>query len=104
AGTNTKAARARFRAQSRQISDLTGNANDLHIAFAHRHAVALLGDEPREDYDSIKIAEIVRDGSGALLNNDAYIPPALRIDASEYLMGGVRRILALMVKKQPQPV
>jgi type VI secretion system protein ImpJ len=101
-GTNTKAARARYRSASRQVSDLTGNANDLHMAFAHRNAVVLFGDESREDFDSIKIAEVVRDGSGALLNNDAYIPPALRIDCSEYLMGGVRRLLSLMMAKQRQ--
>ena len=96
----TKAARARFRSAARSVADLTGNAADLQMAFAHRNAVILFGDEAREDYDAIKIAEIVRDGSGALLNNEAYIPPALRIDTSKFLMGGVRRLLGLMVVKQ----
>jgi type VI secretion system protein ImpJ len=64
--------------------------------------VILFGDELREDFDSIKIAEIVRDGAGALLSNEAYIPPALRIDASAFIMGGVRRLLSLMVAKQRQ--
>ena len=72
------------------------------MAFAHRNAVVLFGDEARDDFDAIKIAEIVRDGTGALLVNEAYIPPALRIDASPFLMGGVRRLLALMVAKQRQ--
>jgi type VI secretion system protein ImpJ len=99
---STIAARARFRAATRKVSDLTGNAQDLAIAFAHRNAVILFGDETREDFDSIKIAEIVRDGTGALLNNEAYIPPALRIDASAFIMGGVRRLLSLMVAKQRQ--
>ncbi|HXU64272.1 MAG TPA: type VI secretion system baseplate subunit TssK [Polyangia bacterium] len=96
----TKAARARFRSATRSVADLTGNAADLQMGFAHRNAVILFGDEAREDYDAIKIAEIVRDGSGALLNNEAYIPPALRIDTSKFLMGGVRRLLGLMVAKQ----
>ena len=84
------------------MSDLTGNAQDLAIAFAHRNAVVLFGTEPRDDFDTIKIAEIVRDSTGALLVNEAYIPPALRIDASSFIMGGVRRLLALMVAKQRQ--
>src|SRR5262245_5711974 len=98
--TDTKAARARFRAASRQVADLAGSASDLQLAFAHRNAVVLFGDESREDYDSVKIAEVVRDSAGALLNNETYIPPVLRIDASEFLMGGVRRLLSLMVSKQ----
>ncbi len=96
----TKAARARYRAATRSVADLTGNAADLQMAFARRNAVILFGDEARDDYDAIKIAEIVRDGAGALLNNEAYIPPALRIDTSPFLMAGVRRLLALMVAKQ----
>ena len=70
------------------MADLTGNAADLQMAFARRNAVVLFGDEARDDYDAIKIAEIVRDSAGALLNNEAYIPPALRIDTSPFLMGG----------------
>jgi type VI secretion system protein ImpJ len=99
---STKAARARFRAATRSVADQTGNAADLNMAFARRNAVVLFGDEPRDDYDTIKIAEIVRDGTGAFLNGEAYIPPVLRVDASAFLLGGIRRLLALMVAKQRQ--
>jgi type VI secretion system protein ImpJ len=99
---STLDARARFRAANRQVSDLTGNAADLNMAFAQRNVAILFGDEARDDYDAMKIAELVRDGTGAILINEAYIPPALRIDTSAFLMGGVRRLLALMVGKQRQ--
>jgi len=102
AGAQTKAARARYKAANRTVPDLTGIATDLSMAFAQRTMVVLFGDEPRDDFDSIKIAEIVRDSKGALINNETYIPPALRIDCSEFLMGGVRRLLALMMTKQRQ--
>ena len=101
-GAATKSARARFRAVSRAVPDLAGTAVDLTMAFAHRNTVVLFGDEPRDDFDAIKIAELVRDGRGALLINEAYIPPALRIDSSAFLMAGVRRLLSLMVAKQRQ--
>ncbi|HEY2730661.1 MAG TPA: type VI secretion system baseplate subunit TssK [Polyangia bacterium] len=101
-GTAVKGARARFRAASRAVPDLVGTAADLAMAFALRNTVVLFGDEPREDYDALKIAEIVRDGRGALLINEAYIPPSLRIDSSAFLMAGVRRLLALLVAKQRQ--
>jgi type VI secretion system protein ImpJ len=99
-GASTKAARARFRSMSRQVSDLTGNAGDLSMGFAHRNTAVLFGDESREDFDAVKIAEIVRDGRGALLVNETYIPPTMRIDSAPFLMGGVRRILSLMMTKQ----
>ncbi|MEP6651876.1 MAG: type VI secretion system baseplate subunit TssK [Myxococcales bacterium] len=99
---STKDARARYRAVSRPIADLTGNAALLTMSFAHRNTVVLFGDEPREDFDAIKIAEIVRDGRGALIANETYIPPAMRIDSAPFLMGGVRRLLSLMVTKQRQ--
>jgi type VI secretion system protein ImpJ len=102
AAASTKAARARFRAATRSVADLTGNAAEMAMAFARRNVVVLFGDEPRDDYDAIKIAELVRDGTGAFLNGEAYIPPVLRVDASPFLMGGIRRLLALMVAKQRQ--
>jgi len=99
---STKAARARYRSESRQISDLTGTAADLQLSFAHRNTVVLFGDESREDFDAVKVAEIVRDGRGAMIVNETYIPPTMRIDSAPFLMGGVRRLLALMVTKQRQ--
>jgi type VI secretion system protein ImpJ len=69
----TKSARARYRSTSRTIADLTGTAADLSMAFAHRNTV-----------------------------NETYIPPTMRIDGAPFLMGGVRRLLALMVNKQRQ--
>ncbi|HEY4183420.1 MAG TPA: type VI secretion system baseplate subunit TssK, partial [Polyangia bacterium] len=98
----TQAARARFRSVSRNMADLTGTAADLSMAFAHRNTVILFGDESREDFDAVKIAEIVRDGRGALLVNETYIPPTMRIDTAPFLMGGVRRLLSLLVTKQRQ--
>ena len=99
---STKKARARFRAATRSVADLTGNAADLEMSFAHRNTVVLFGDEGRDDYETIKIAEIVRDGTGALIANEAYIPPALRVDSSAFLMAGIRRLLSVMVSKQRQ--
>jgi type VI secretion system protein ImpJ len=96
------AIRTRFRSASRKIVDMTGEATDLTMAFAQRNLTVLFGNESRDDYDSIKIAEIVRDAGGALLVSDAYIPPVLTIAASPFLMGAVQRLLALMAAKQRQ--
>ena len=70
--------RTRFSVASRPVSDMTGESADLPIAFARRNVSLLFGDEARDDFDSIKIAEILRNASG------------------------VRRLLALMTAKQRQ--
>jgi type VI secretion system protein ImpJ len=98
--TSTKASRARFRSVNRPVADLTRNIADLPVTFAQRNTAILFGDESREDFDAIKVAEIVRDRRGALLVNETYIPPTLRIDSAPFLMAGMRRLLALMVTKQ----
>ncbi len=96
------AIRTRFRSASQKIVDMTGEAADLTMAFAQRNVTVLFGNDARDDYDSIKIAEVVRDAGGALLVSDAFIPSVLTISASSFLMGGVQRLLALMVAKQRQ--
>lgn len=96
------AIRTRFRSASQKIVDMTGEAADLTMAFAQRNLTVLFGNEARDDYESIKIAEIVRDAGGALLVSEAFIPSVLTIAASPFLMGAVQRLLALMVAKQRQ--
>jgi type VI secretion system protein ImpJ len=96
------AIRTRFRSASQKIVDMTGEAADLAMAFAQRNLTVLFGNEARDDYESIKIAEVVRDAGGALLVSDAYIPSVLTISASPFMMGAVQRLLALMVAKQRQ--
>jgi type VI secretion system protein ImpJ len=92
--------RTRFRSATRQVADATGTAEDLQMSYAERNVVLLFGDEPRTDFDTIKIAEIVRETSGRLVVNDAYIPPVLQVEASSFIMESVRRLLGLMTAKQ----
>jgi type VI secretion system protein ImpJ len=94
--------RTRFRSATRQVSDATGMAEDMQMSYAERNVVLMFGDEPRTDFDSIKIAEIVRETSGRLVVNDAYIPPVLQVEASPFIMESLRRLLGLMTAKQRQ--
>jgi type VI secretion system protein ImpJ len=94
--------RTRFCAATRPVGDMTGESADLPVVFAQRNILVLFGDEARDDFDSIKIAEIVRTASNTLVLSEAFIPSVLSISASSFLMGGVRRLLALMTTKQRQ--
>jgi type VI secretion system protein ImpJ len=92
--------RTRFRPVGRPVVDATGEGNRADIAFAERNVVVLFGDEPREDFDAIKIAELLREERGGLVQNDVYIPPVLRVGASPFVMGSLRRLLARMLSRQ----
>lgn len=93
---------ARFTPVKRPVSDLQAATSIIPIGFAQRNVTILFGTEPRDDYDAIKIAELARDKSGALVIVDGYIPPCLRADASPYLMDEVRKLLRLLLAKQRQ--
>jgi type VI secretion system protein ImpJ len=101
-GGDPRSVRTRFKSTVRNVTDLSGTAEDLAVPFAHRNLVLLFGDEPRTDFDTIKVAEIVRETTGRLVVNDTYIPPVLRIEASPFIMESVRRTLGLMATKQRQ--
>ncbi len=94
--------RTRFSAATQPVGDMTGESADLPIAFARRNISVLFGDEARDDFDSIKIAEVVRTASNTLVPSEAFIPSVLSISGSSFLMSGVRRLLALMTAKQRQ--
>jgi type VI secretion system protein ImpJ len=95
-----KAGRVRYVSVKRSVWDATTGVGEAQLSFAQRHVVLLFGDEPREDFEAVKIAEIVRDRAGALAVNEAYVPPCLRVSASSFLMGGVQRLLALAATQQ----
>jgi type VI secretion system protein ImpJ len=92
----------RFSPRSRPVGDLHASTSVVHISFAQRNMKLLFGDEPRDDFDSLKIAELTRDKSGSLVLVDSYIPPSLRIGASPFIMNELRSLLRLIVSKQRQ--
>jgi type VI secretion system protein ImpJ len=98
--TQQQKGRTRYLTAKRPIWDAVTGATETQLSFAQRQVVVLFGDEPREDYEVMKIAEIVRDRNGALVVCDPFVPACLRIGASPFVMEGVKRVLALSVTKQ----
>jgi type VI secretion system protein ImpJ len=88
--------RARFVIANKNVPDLTGEGSSLEVSFGQRNVQLLFGDEPKDDFETMKIAEVARDASGNLALNDPYVPPVLRIEASPFILAGMRRLLRLM--------
>lgn len=98
---NGQSLRVRYALESREVADLTsGRESQALVAFARPNVVVLFGSEANEDYDSIKIAEVVRDAAGQLVLAEAYVPPALQIGASPYIMAGLKRLFGLVAARQ----
>lgn len=93
-------ARTRFVIATKNVPDLTGEGSALEIGFAQRNLHILFGDEPKDDFDTIKLAEVTRDASGSLAVNEPYIPPILQIEASPFIVAGMRRVLRLMATRR----
>jgi len=89
----------RYAASNRNMYDLAGSGSTAEVPFARRRPVLLFGDEPREGIICFKLAEIVRDDAGSSVISEPYIPPCLRVDASLFLVAGLRRLLGTMLTR-----
>jgi type VI secretion system protein ImpJ len=98
--TEDAGAQVRYAASQRSMHDLAGSGSSAEVPFARRRPLLLFGDEPREGIVCFKLLEIVRDDSGSLVISDPYIPPSLRVDASLFLIAGLRRLLGTMLTRQ----
>jgi type VI secretion system protein ImpJ len=89
----------RYRIARRAVRDITAPQHSTELPFGQRNFVLMFGDETLEDYVGIKVAEIVRDDTGGYLIAEPYIPPCVRVDASPFLMGALRRLLQYMMTR-----
>ena len=90
----------RWVGNSRKVIDAASAASDVEVDFGQPNLRILFGDEPRGDFDCIKVAEIERNASGGLYYSRDYVPPVLRIGASSYLMDQMGQLLSAMVSRQ----
>ncbi|MBA3714658.1 MAG: type VI secretion system baseplate subunit TssK [Pyrinomonadaceae bacterium] len=81
------------------VIDETTGQNEQQIAFARSNLRLLFADEMREGYSSIKIAELERTATGHLVAREEYIPPALNVSSSPWLVQMLRQIIEILIAK-----
>ena len=81
----TKGGLTRYYPTTDLTHDRYGEAQPQEVDVACSNLRILFGDEPREDYSAIKVAEIRRAADGRLVLADDYIVPCLRASASPVL-------------------
>ena len=80
--------------------DINSGRSETGLTWGRANLRLLFGTEARDAFESIRIAQLVRDRTGAIVLRKSFIPPILRVKASDYLMNGLRRVLSAMVGKQ----
>jgi type VI secretion system protein ImpJ len=90
----------RFVAAQATVPDLNTGRNDTAVSWARPNLRLVFGTEARDAYQTIRIAQLVRDRTGAIVPKPAYIPPILHVGASDRIMQGLRRVLSALIGKQ----
>lgn len=99
-GTDGAPARARYTISERTLQDATQPGAAVSVPFARPNVLVLFGTEAGEDFDALKIAELVRAPNGQLAVSETYVPPLLRVGASPWLAAALRSLLATLIAKQ----
>lgn len=92
---------ARFRQEAGSVVDETTGDNAQLLAFARGDFRLLFGDElsKQDGYTTLKIAEIMRSDTGQLRVWERYVPPALSITVSPWLVNTLRQIIEILITK-----
>jgi type VI secretion system protein ImpJ len=90
----------RYSIVTRRVSDSAGSGSEVELALAMPRFEVLFGDDDRSEFECIKVAEVVRDKNGSLSSNERFVPLCLQIGASDFLLTGIRQLLALLVARQ----
>ncbi|MFN7945861.1 MAG: type VI secretion system baseplate subunit TssK [Blastocatellia bacterium] len=80
------------------VVDETTGSNEQHISYAAGNFRILFGDESREGFTTLKIAELKRLADQPRLA-ERYVPPSLHIGASIWLTNTLRKINEILITK-----
>jgi type VI secretion system protein ImpJ len=89
----------RYNAETILVVDENTGLDERSIEVARTNFQLRLGGESLASYSALQVGEVRRSGSGTFVPSETFVPPCLRIAASERLMAITRRLLELLVAK-----
>ncbi|HXE15137.1 MAG TPA: type VI secretion system baseplate subunit TssK [Bryobacteraceae bacterium] len=92
-------ASARYIARTANVVDQISGNEEKPVQFCAKNFRIAFGSEPLDGLSFIRIARITRNDAGAYVPEPRFIPPALSLEASEYLLVMVRRLVELLSAK-----
>ncbi|MBX7222644.1 MAG: type VI secretion system baseplate subunit TssK [Blastocatellia bacterium] len=80
------------------IDETTGE-NEMQLPFAVGNFRFLVGNQVREGFSALKVAEVVRSTTGQFQLNDNFLPPLLNVGASLWLHNNLRQLVEILATK-----
>jgi type VI secretion system protein ImpJ len=93
------AASSRYVGEVRSFPDENTGDDERPVRVGRKNIRLLLESEPRENFDTIAIARVMRDGSGHYIFDPEFIPPCLQLSASERLLMMVKQLIEILEEK-----
>lgn len=90
----------RYLREQASVLDVNTGVGEHNLQYARPNLSLLFGDERKDAFDAIRIAQITRAPTGLPALRESFIPPVLRVGASSYLVGRFRKLLATLAAKQ----
>jgi type VI secretion system protein ImpJ len=89
----------RYVAEMRNFTDESTGGDERPVRVGRKCFRLLVDTESVDDFDSLAIARVVRDGSGHYVYDPLFIPPCVQVSASERLLLMVGQLLEILEQK-----
>jgi len=93
-GTN-----ARYTGVVEMLHDENTGRDEKPVQLGHKNIRLILEFEPQEEVLTLPLARLMRDGSGHFVFDPAFVPPSIRLSASEHLTGMLQRLVEILEDK-----
>ena len=82
------------------MPDVNSGASAEELEWARPNLRLFLGNERRDGYGVVRVAELIRQASGRAIIRDNHVPPVLHLEASAFLQSGLNRVLTVASSRQ----
>jgi type VI secretion system protein ImpJ len=90
----------RYVQATKNVPDLNTGQNTEEIEWARPNLRLFIGNERRDGYSVVRVAELIRQATGRAIVRDNHVPPVLHLEASPFLHGGLSRVLTVATSRQ----
>jgi type VI secretion system protein ImpJ len=90
----------RFVQATKSVPDLNSGGSVEELEWARPNVRLFIGNERRDGYSVVRVAELIRQATGRAIVRDNHVPPVLHLEASPFLQAGLNRVLTVATSRQ----
>lgn len=100
--SDTNSGARRYVRESHAVADSNSGTSPQDVDYARPNLRLFFGNERRDGFSTIRVAELVRQANGQPILRDNYIAPVLQISSAPFLLSGLQRVLTGISARQRQ--